>query len=37
MRNTPLFQTEEEIECPDCGRSIPMQAENCPHCHAALH
>lgn len=31
-----FFETEEEMECPDCGRMIPVNTEICPHCETAL-
>ena len=36
MQGAPIYRTDEEIECPGCSRSIPMDAENCPHCDLAL-
>lgn len=36
MNRPPIYETQEEIDCPGCGRAIPMQSENCPYCELAL-
>lgn len=37
MRDPPRFETREEIDCPRCGKDIPLRADVCPHCEAGLH
>ena len=37
MTDDQFYRATEEIECPGCERSIPIEAENCPHCELALH
>lgn len=31
------WETNEEIECPNCGHAIPIRSRTCPECEAALH
>lgn len=37
MRETPRFETTEDIECTGCGERVPMRAEICPHCELGLY
>jgi NMD protein affecting ribosome stability and mRNA decay len=37
MSTPPLVEPNEEIECPNCGKDVPMRASVCPHCDIALH
>ena len=31
-----MFESDEEMACPDCGEEIPIRMEICPHCETAL-
>lgn len=36
MRESLRFETDEDIDCPGCGKQIPMQTMICPHCEHTL-
>lgn len=37
MYDKHIIESDEDIECLDCGRQIPPRADICPHCENVLH